>query len=237
MPEQMYHVTPPLYKQEIPPSYHSYHSQLSPICAPTPTQYSPTSDYGGSPQHSPSAFVTSDMENQYVHSPESPQQHGYSPTQQLSFSYQQVHSPPQQVHSPIQQVGSPTHQMSSPSPHTDHVTFSHSPSPPLQDRVCPIFEGQYSPVSSSQESQYSPVKTNKNVRVPKIPPLAILQKRRLAANGRERKRMNSINGAFDRLRKVLPGVKDRDLSKFESLQMAQQYIIELMEILQQDMPQ
>ena len=49
--------------------------------------------------------------------------------------------------------------------------------------------------------------------------------------------MNNINGAFDRLRKVLPGVKDRDLSKFESLQMAQQYILELMEILQQDLPQ
>ncbi|EAT47216.1 AAEL001652-PA [Aedes aegypti] len=70
-----------------------------------------------------------------------------------------------------------------------------------------------------------------------IAPGAILQpeitkKRRLAANARERRRMNSLNDAFDRLRDVVPSLgNDRKLSKFETLQMAQTYIAALNELL------
>lgn len=63
----------------------------------------------------------------------------------------------------------------------------------------------------------------------------IMKKRRLAANARERRRMNSLNDAFDRLRDVVPSLgNDRKLSKFETLQMAQTYIAALHELLQRD---
>jgi hypothetical protein len=75
-------------------------------------------------------------------------------------------------------------------------------------------------------------RTREHTRLPRIPPLAILQKRRLAANARERKRMNKINTAFERLKRVLPGLENKELSKFESLQLAQDYILHLAQILQ-----
>lgn len=65
------------------------------------------------------------------------------------------------------------------------------------------------------------------------PGIEVLRKRRLAANARERRRMNSLNDAFDRLRDVVPSLgNDRKLSKFETLQMAQTYISALYELLQ-----
>lgn len=61
----------------------------------------------------------------------------------------------------------------------------------------------------------------------------VLKKRRLAANARERRRMQNLNKAFDRLRTVLPTLgNDRQLSKYETLQMAQTYIAELYGLLQ-----
>lgn len=63
----------------------------------------------------------------------------------------------------------------------------------------------------------------------------ILKRRRLAANARERRRMNSLNDAFDKLRDVVPSLgNDRKLSKFETLQMAQTYISALNELLKRD---
>lgn len=58
----------------------------------------------------------------------------------------------------------------------------------------------------------------------------VWKKRRLAANARERKRMENLNEAFDRLRQYLPK-NDQKLSKHETLQMAQTYIHELDQIL------
>jgi hypothetical protein len=64
------------------------------------------------------------------------------------------------------------------------------------------------------------------------PSPAVLKHRRLAANARERRRMNSLNVAFDHLRTVLPPLDaGRKLSKYETLQMAQQYIGCLSELL------
>lgn len=60
----------------------------------------------------------------------------------------------------------------------------------------------------------------------------VMKKRRIAANARERRRMNSLNDAFERLRDVVPSLgNDRKLSKFETLQMAQTYINALNELL------
>ncbi|CAN7995789.1 unnamed protein product [Ixodes hexagonus] len=64
------------------------------------------------------------------------------------------------------------------------------------------------------------------------PTKVVLKKRRLAANARERRRMSSLNVAFDKLRDVVPSLgNDRKLSKFETLQMAQSYISALSELL------
>ncbi|KAI4482477.1 hypothetical protein M0802_013675 [Mischocyttarus mexicanus] len=60
-----------------------------------------------------------------------------------------------------------------------------------------------------------------------------VRKRRLAANARERRRMQNLNKAFDRLRAYLPSLgNDRQLSKYETLQMAQSYITALYDLLQ-----
>lgn len=61
----------------------------------------------------------------------------------------------------------------------------------------------------------------------------VMKKRRLAANERERRRMNSLNVAFDQLRLVIPGLGGtQQLSKYDTLQMAQTYIRALQDILQ-----
>ncbi|XP_028151799.2 protein atonal-like [Diabrotica virgifera virgifera] len=63
----------------------------------------------------------------------------------------------------------------------------------------------------------------------------VIKKRRLAANARERRRMQNLNQAFDRLRTFLPQLgQDRQLSKYETLQMAQTYISALYELLDQE---
>ncbi|KAF6212887.1 hypothetical protein GE061_010597 [Apolygus lucorum] len=67
----------------------------------------------------------------------------------------------------------------------------------------------------------------------KIVSPVVMKKRRLAANARERRRMQNLNNAFDRLRTVLPSLgNDRQLSKYETLQMAQTYINALYDLLQ-----
>ena len=62
----------------------------------------------------------------------------------------------------------------------------------------------------------------------------MLQRRRLAANARERKRADRINGAYGRLRQILPGFHDREISKFEAIQLAQDYILHLAKMLEED---
>ncbi|XP_050295598.1 protein atonal-like isoform X2 [Anthonomus grandis grandis] len=60
----------------------------------------------------------------------------------------------------------------------------------------------------------------------------VMKSRRLAANARERRRMNGLNEAFDRLRQVIPNLDtEQKLSKYETLQMAQSYISALKELL------
>ncbi|XP_071532427.1 uncharacterized protein [Panulirus ornatus] len=72
-------------------------------------------------------------------------------------------------------------------------------------------------------------------RQPKFVNGEIKKKRRLQANARERRRMNGLNDAFERLREVVPTLgNDRKLSKFETLQMAQTYITALAELLKRD---
>ncbi|KAF4519628.1 hypothetical protein B566_EDAN003796 [Ephemera danica] len=100
------------------------------------------------------------------------------------------------------------------------------------------------PLSSSPARQTSPRRASQNPQCPtktrgprnsgghQSSP-TVVKRRRLAANARERRRMLSLNQAFDRLRTVLPGLgSERQLSKYETLQMAQSYIAALDELLQ-----
>lgn len=69
----------------------------------------------------------------------------------------------------------------------------------------------------------------------KAPGKEVVKQRRIAANARERRRMHSLNVAFDKLREVVPAFSsDRKLSKYETLQMAQSYIGALQELLSRD---
>lgn len=67
------------------------------------------------------------------------------------------------------------------------------------------------------------------------PSPTVLKRRRLAANARERRRMNGLNDAFDRLRDVVPSLdEEHKLSKFETLQMALTYITALGDLLDKE---
>ena len=63
-----------------------------------------------------------------------------------------------------------------------------------------------------------------------------VKKRRRDANARERKRMNGLNEAFEKLRDAVPGLSDKEeknkkLSKMDTLQMANLYIRHLASLL------
>ena len=58
----------------------------------------------------------------------------------------------------------------------------------------------------------------------------LMHKRRQAANARERRRMQNLNEAFNKLRMVLPQ-QDKQFSKFETLLLANRYIKELRRLL------
>lgn len=91
----------------------------------------------------------------------------------------------------------------------------------------------FSPSSASSFSSSSSIGSAEQQTVTVGP--EIVKRRRIAANARERRRMNSLNDAFDKLRDVVPALgSDRKLSKFETLQMAQTYISALNELLSRD---
>lgn len=59
--------------------------------------------------------------------------------------------------------------------------------------------------------------------------------RRLRANDRERRRIQSINGAMEALRKAIPDTREkRKITKLQILRLAQRYIQTLTEILRTD---
>uniref|UniRef100_A0A182MZE4 BHLH domain-containing protein n=1 Tax=Anopheles dirus TaxID=7168 RepID=A0A182MZE4_9DIPT len=97
------------------------------------------------------------------------------------------------------------------------------------------FYNPYVAHSSSSSSSSSPTPSQSSGQSVLVVQPEVVKKRRLAANARERRRMNSLNDAFDRLRDVVPSLgNDRKLSKFETLQMAQTYIAALNELLSRD---
>ncbi|CAD6992451.1 protein atonal [Ceratitis capitata] len=94
----------------------------------------------------------------------------------------------------------------------------------LTDPCVPLQHGKDDSTAATQAG-------TKKRRGKQISPV-IKRKRRLAANARERRRMQNLNQAFDRLRQYLPCLgNDRQLSKHETLQMAQTYIGALGDLL------
>ncbi len=92
-------------------------------------------------------------------------------------------------------------------------------------------------IPSTAEGVKAKTTSRRRHRVPKPITREIQKTRRVAANARERKRMESLNVAFDDLRGVVPSIgDDRQLSKYETLQMAQTYIQALQELLDKDDP-
>uniref|UniRef100_A0A0K0DB77 BHLH domain-containing protein n=1 Tax=Angiostrongylus cantonensis TaxID=6313 RepID=A0A0K0DB77_ANGCA len=91
--------------------------------------------------------------------------------------------------------------------------------------------------------QQSPCYSDGDERIYKKKRSEISGKQRMAANERERKRMNrssntfSINRGFDYLRQRLPNKpRDKKLSKVDTLKGAIQYIQELQKALEQQLP-
>ena len=61
---------------------------------------------------------------------------------------------------------------------------------------------------------------------------AAAAERRVVANARERRRMTTLNAAYDQLRAVVPFIgHGRRLSKYDTLQLAQSYINALLDLL------
>ena len=108
--------------------------------------------------------------------------------------------------------------------------------PPQQNQQ--FLPDRHLPPSNSNAQSSSKVPLHRQCQKPtrrrrhRVPPKEIMRTRRVQANARERRRMHSLNDAFERLREVVPCLgSDRKLSKFETLQMAQTYISALQELL------
>jgi atonal protein 1/7 len=116
------------------------------------------------------------------------------------------------------------------------------PSQPVDlEEAPPTKSAKKSPVTSrgrgrrKEPTEKKPAKPKKSSKPEdNLPPPspAVMKKRRLAANARERRRMNGLNEAFDKLREVVPSLgADHKLSKYETLSMAQTYIAALCDLL------
>jgi hypothetical protein len=94
------------------------------------------------------------------------------------------------------------------------------------------FESNWSETTSSNLSLNSSITTNRNGKTkPKRRRIASLAQRR-AANVRERKRMFSLNEAFDQLREIVPiFAYEKKLSRIETLRLAIIYIAFMTELV------
>ncbi|XP_014603042.1 PREDICTED: uncharacterized protein LOC106786322 [Polistes canadensis] len=104
----------------------------------------------------------------------------------------------------------------------------------LSDRTMDADSEDDEEMSDGPDSSGNPTSSGRDARRRgKYVSSTTVKKRRLAANARERRRMQNLNKAFDRLRAYLPSLgNDRQLSKYETLQMAQSYITALYDLLQ-----
>merc|ERR1712083_336470 len=115
------------------------------------------------------------------------------------------------------------------------ISYSYDSSPisleshsPHMREISP--QGDYQNFTPAQTPRKGRGGRKKNLHPPSP---SILRSRRDAANARERKRMNGLNDAFERLREVVPNLNsDQKLSKIETLLMAQTYIQALARLIE-----
>ena len=123
----------------------------------------------------------------------------------------------------------------SPGPHSIHQ-FTFDPLPQMNQHII-LNKSAQTASAKENEIKSKEVLISKRVlpsrrRRHDPPTKDTLKRRRLAANARERRRMEHLNVAFDRLREVIPSFgDDTKLSKYETLQMAQTYITALKDLL------
>ncbi|XP_061166098.1 neurogenin-1-like [Saccostrea echinata] len=157
----------------------------------------------------------------------------------LTFSIQDLNNSPQTDNMDTESFGTPSSYL--PSDSDTPLSTPETPITPRHGLVRPnhfLFPGDSGfhashifPVNGEKVSLKSSTKAKKRTSV--APSKDVLKRRRLAANARERRRMESLNVAFDRLREVIPSAgEDQKLSKYETLQMAQSYIGALQELLE-----
>jgi len=97
-----------------------------------------------------------------------------------------------------------------------------------------MYESYQESQGEAYSSSLSPKKKGKGGRKKNLhpPTPTIMKHRRNMANARERKRMNGLNDAFERLREVVPNVNtEQKMSKIETLLVAQTYIKALAKLM------
>ena len=135
---------------------------------------------------------------------------GYNNYQNISYSYD---SSPLSLES-----SSPNMRLESLSPHGEYQQ-----------------QQQQQQTFTTATSQHQPQRKGRGGRKKNLhpPSPSILRHRRDAANARERKRMNGLNDAFERLREVVPNLNsEQKMSKIETLLMAQTYIKALAKLIE-----
>lgn len=88
-------------------------------------------------------------------------------------------------------------------------------------------------LAKSEEDPDSTKKAKRNKKHHGVSNSDLKKVRRISANERERRRMRGLNEAFDRLRAVIPSPPSKQLSKYETLLMSQNYIRALQDMLNQ----
>ncbi|KAL3878020.1 hypothetical protein ACJMK2_035656 [Sinanodonta woodiana] len=120
-------------------------------------------------------------------------------------------------------------------PHNNYTVDNHIAQQDNSVRKLPfVLQGHDKGLFNKNDTNKRSEKINARNRRRCRPPVCkeVSRKRRLAANARERRRMESLNDAFDKLRAVIPSFGgDTKLSKYETLQMAQTYINALKDLL------
>ena len=98
---------------------------------------------------------------------------------------------------------------------------------------------QATPTPSQTQAGAKPRKGKGGRKKNLYPPTQVVMKhRRSMANARERRRMNGLNDAFERLREVVPNVNsEQKMSKIETLLVAQTYIKALAKLMADDTEQ
>ena len=122
-----------------------------------------------------------------------------------------------------------------------NISYSYDSSPLSLESHSPQGEGQYQQFSmptptTSPAHPHSQRKGRGGRKKNLHPPTpSVLRHRRDAANARERKRMNGLNDAFERLREVVPNLNtEQKMSKIETLLMAQTYIKALAKLIESE---